>query len=89
MPNNDHLKSARQMIDDLINDNPEASKQSFHDFLKAKTISKLNPEMEYENDVEDEDVDMDDDVEVEDSSDDDVSVDDDESSDDNDDSETE
>ena len=57
MPNNDHLKDARQMIDDLINDDPEASKKSFHDFLKAKTVAKLNPEMdtsdEDEDDVED------------------------------------
>ena len=60
MPNNDHLKSARQMIDDLINDNPDASKQSFHDFLKAKTIARLNPEMV--NDVEDDaDLDVDND----------------------------
>ena len=60
MPNNDHLKSARQMIDDLINDNPDASKQSFHDFIKAKTIARLNPEMV--NDVEDDaDLDVDND----------------------------
>ena len=57
MPNNDHLKSARQMIDDLINDDPEASKQSFHDFLKAKTIARLNPELENESDEEYEDAD--------------------------------
>ena len=74
MPNNDHLKSARQMIDDLINDDPEASKQSFHDFLKAKTIARLNPELENDSDEEyeeaddteldDEDVSMDDGDEV-------------------------
>lgn len=59
MPNNDHLKSARQMIDDLINDNPEASKQSFHDFLKAKTIAKLNPELATDDESEDMDMDAD------------------------------
>jgi|WetSurMetagenome_2_1015567.scaffolds.fasta_scaffold1321084_2 hypothetical protein len=51
MPNNDTFKSARQMIDDLINDDPEQAKQSFHDFLKAKTISKLNPEIEDIDDI--------------------------------------
>lgn len=81
MPNNDHLKSARQMIDDLINDNPDASKQSFHDFLKAKTIARLNPELE--TDVEDNDeIDNDDDLDVEDNLDDDSSNDDDSSDDD-------
>jgi hypothetical protein len=44
MPTNDSLKSARQMIDDLINDNVEGSKQNFHDFLRAKTIKNLNPD---------------------------------------------
>ena len=67
MPNNDHLKDARQMIDDLINDDPEASKKSFHDFLKAKTVAKLNPEMdtsdEDEDDVEDDSSEDEDDVE--------------------------
>lgn len=73
MPNNDHLKSARQMIDDLINDDPEASKQSFHDFLKAKTIARLNPELENDSDEEYEDADDteldDDDVSVSDNDD--------------------
>lgn len=53
MPSNDTYKSARQMIDDLINDDPEQAKQSFHDFLKAKTISKLNPEMEEASEIDD------------------------------------
>lgn len=45
MADNTLLKTARQMIDDLINDDPESAKTNFHDFLTAKTVAKLNPEM--------------------------------------------
>ena len=64
MPNSNHLKSARQMIDDLINDNPEASKESFHDFLKMKTMQKLNPDMIPHDDVEDDDTSDEDDTDM-------------------------
>jgi len=63
MPTNDAQISARQMIDDLINDDPDSAKSSFHDFLKAKTISKLNPEIEEPNIDDEEDNDVDDEFE--------------------------
>jgi hypothetical protein len=44
MADTDLLKTARQMIDDLINDDADSAKSNFHDFLTAKTVAKLNPD---------------------------------------------
>lgn len=50
-----YIKSARETIDNLINDDPDAAKKSFHDFLVAKTLAKLNPHSDESEEVEDRD----------------------------------
>ncbi len=76
---NNAIKSARQMIDDLINDDHESAKQNFHDFLKSKTIHHLNPNMidsDSDSDSDSEDVNSSDDYSEDDYSGDDSSEDD-------------
>jgi hypothetical protein len=51
--NKDLLKSARQMIDDLINDDTDSSKKNFHDFLKPKIVARVNPQSQDESSIDD------------------------------------
>lgn len=64
MADNTLLKTARQMIDDLINDDPESAKTNFHDFLTAKTVAKLNPDMVVASEEDEKEISDDDDPSV-------------------------
>lgn len=76
-------KTARQIIDDIINDDAESSKKNFHDYITAKTAARLNPEaarVETDDSSSDEDLEFDDDdgedIDLEFDDDDDLSTDD-------------